>query len=99
MRRFPNCFPSHRCEANGIALQPSRRTHLSNVIFRSNLRLSSIHAVMQMMAERVSLAVSKDFRQNVQFEPNLVWSADTAAPLATSKHLELLQQLENALAS
>lgn len=113
-------------EANGITLQPSRRMHLSNVIFRSNLRLSSIHAVMQMMAERVSVAVSKDFRQDVQFEPNLVWSADTsqlglkpnpftiehrinvpfsentyfsAAPLATSKHLELLQQLENALGS
>ena len=56
-------------ELHSVAIQPSRRMHLSNVIFRSSLRLSSMHTALQLVADQVAKGVSADFRQEIQFEP------------------------------
>lgn len=59
-------------ELHGVTIQPTRLMHLSNIIFRSNLRLSSMHAALQLIADRVAKTVSEDFRQDVHFEPTLI---------------------------
>jgi len=65
-------------EEQGIALQPSRWMHLSNLIFRSEVKLASMHQALQAIANRVALAVSKDFRQDVHFDLNVFWGADVS---------------------
>lgn len=65
-------------ETNGITLHPSRQMHLSNVIFRSSLRLSVMHTALRLVADRVAASVSEDYHQEVYFEPSLVWTADAS---------------------
>jgi hypothetical protein len=52
--------------------------HLSNVIFRSSIKLSSMHAALRLIADRVAASVSEDYHQDVYFDPNLVWAPDAS---------------------
>jgi hypothetical protein len=66
-------------ELHGVVVQPSRLMHLSHIIFRSNLRLFSTHAALQLIADRVAEAVSADYRQEVHFEATTIsLGADTS---------------------
>ena len=59
-------------------IKPSRRLRLSNIVFRSDLKLSLLHPALQLIADRVAKAVSADIRQDVRFEPSsLALGAET----------------------
>ncbi len=53
----------------GATVKPSRELFYSQVIFRSDLRLTTLHPVLIRIAQRVSGSVSRDLQQTVAFEP------------------------------
>ncbi|MEO7145159.1 MAG: hypothetical protein ABI165_16805 [Bryobacteraceae bacterium] len=56
-------------EAFGAKIEPSRRNFISQIVFRSDLRLTLLNPVLAPMAERLSAFVSGELKQSVEYEP------------------------------
>jgi hypothetical protein len=56
-------------ELRGVTIKPSRRMRVSNILFRSKLKLAAMHGALQLIADRIAASVSADYGQHVGFEP------------------------------
>lgn len=56
-------------ETFGATIRPNRKWFASQVIFRSSMKLPSLHPVLQPIADRVATSVSRDLDQTIAFEP------------------------------
>jgi hypothetical protein len=111
--------------AGGVVV-PNRQGRVSNIIFRSDLKIAELHTVLSGIATTVSSYVSGVLRQQFSFEPSAIFigcdhtqtsltpvafSVDrrsgvpfsdnsyfSVAPVPTKLHIELIEQLEKALA-
>ena len=56
-------------EKNGANLNPSRMHHVSQILFRSKLKLALLNPLLQPIADRLSEQTSKDLSHPIRFEP------------------------------
>jgi len=61
----------------GATIRPTRQMTLSNIIFRSDLKLGRMHPILNRIAELVTENVSRDYGQSILLEPSvLMFGAD-----------------------
>ena len=64
-------------ELFGATITPSRQNLVSQIVFRSSLRLSLLNPLLQPVADQIEAAVSDGLRQSVMYEPTAVlWAPD-----------------------
>lgn len=56
-------------EELGVTIRPTRVNFVSQLIFRSDLRLSLLNPVLTPIADRISKSVSGDLKQTFSYEP------------------------------
>lgn len=59
-------------EELGVTIEPTRRNYASQIIFRSDLRLSLLNPVLAPIADRISKSVSLDLKQAFSYEPTAI---------------------------
>lgn len=111
----------------GATTKVFRHMFLSQLSFRSNMRLVALHPALQEISDLLASSVSQDLMQSLSFEPvAFILNTDlsqvkvepgsftierrggvpftdsayfSSAPIRTAKHIEVIQQLEIALAT
>lgn len=58
--------------SSGAAISPSRFMHLSQIIFRSEMKVWSIHNYLSDIGKKIAVSVSSDYNQTVTFEPTMI---------------------------
>jgi hypothetical protein len=65
-------FLSWTKETLGAKVDPSRKNYVSQILFRSDLRLSLLHPVLTPITERLSTFVTGELKQPIAYEPTSV---------------------------
>jgi hypothetical protein len=69
---------------------PTRRMYVSNLIFRSQMRFSSLHRVVQPLGDSISSALSECFGQPVSIDLGGIYiSADSSQTKLTPSHFTI----------
>jgi hypothetical protein len=112
-------------ERSGVSIAPTKKYPLSQIIFRSDLKLALLNPILQPIADRLSSRTSSYLNHPVLFEPTAVllgpdvsqiknapsvFSIErrtdaafkentyfSSAPLPTSEHLKLIEEVESSL--
>ncbi len=59
-------------EKNGANVRPTRMHYVSQVVFRSKLKLALLNPLLQPIADRLSAQTSKDLTHTIVFEPTVI---------------------------
>lgn len=109
----------------GVSVGPTKRHFVSQIAFRSDLKLSLLHPMLQPIADRLGAETSSALNHPIIFEPTAILiGPDTSqlkltpsmfsierrietpfgentyfsgAPLTTTEHFELIEEVEEAL--